>query len=107
MAIRGCRDEHTEDFLAGKRVRAFDQCAKQARKAIARLQAAERLGDLRNPPGNIFKAIQPGRYSIRINRKWRVCFSWVPHHPAAAERIDPLMVAGEPDDVEISNHYGD
>jgi toxin HigB-1 len=107
MAIRGCRDKHTEDFLANKRVREFEQCAKPARKAIARLQAAELLGDLRNPPGNRFKAIEDGRYSIRIDGKWRICFSWVPYDPIAAKGMDALMVPGEPGDVEISNHYDD
>ena len=106
MAIRGCHDKHTEDFLAGKRVRAFQQCAKQAVKALTKLQAAERLVELRNPPSNNFEALagEPGRYSVRIDRKWRVCFCWEPHEPVP-EGTDVVMVEGEPYDVEITNHY--
>jgi toxin HigB-1 len=106
MAIRSCLDKDTEAFLDGKRVRAFEQCKKPAIKAIAKLQAAEQLIDLRNPPSNNFEALQgePGLYSIRIDRKWRVCFRWEPRGPVP-EGTDILMVAGDADDVEITNHY--
>lgn len=43
------------------------------------LDAAEELTDLRVPPGNRLerlKADRAGRYSIRINNQWRVCFDW-------------------------------
>lgn len=106
MAIRSCQGKQTEEFLAGKRVRAFEQCTKQAQKAIAKLQAAEELRDLRSPPSNNFEALEgePGRYSIRIDRKWRLCFRWETREPVP-EGADILTVRGEPYDVEISNHY--
>jgi toxin HigB-1 len=108
MAIRDYHDKDTADFVAGKRVRAFEQCAKNAAKAIMKLQVVERLIELRNPPSNHFEALvgEAGRYSIRIDRKWRVCFGWAPSEavPEGAEaRL--LMVPGEPFDVEITNHY--
>ncbi|MBQ6471341.1 MAG: type II toxin-antitoxin system RelE/ParE family toxin, partial [Victivallales bacterium] len=33
---------------------------------------------MRNPPGNHFEALEGrnGFYSIRINRQWRITFSW-------------------------------
>ena len=40
---------------------------------------AERLEDLRSPPGNRLEALKgdrKGQYSIRINDQWRVCFRW-------------------------------
>ena len=43
------------------------------------LASAERLEDLRSPPGNRLEALKgdrKGRYSIRINDQWRVCFLW-------------------------------
>jgi proteic killer suppression protein len=106
MAIRSCLDDHTEDFLDGKRVRAFEQCAKKAGLAIAKLQAAEQLVDLRNPPSNNFEAMRgkPGRYSIRIDQKWRLCFRWTPREPVP-DGTDILTVPGDADDVEITNHY--
>ncbi len=43
------------------------------------LDAAQRLDDLRVPPGNRLEALQgsrKGQHSIRINDQWRVCFIW-------------------------------
>ena len=53
------------------------------RKALYRrlqiLDAACQLDDLRIPPGNRLEALKgkrAGRYSIRVNDQWRLCFSW-------------------------------
>jgi proteic killer suppression protein len=43
------------------------------------LDAAERLEDLRIPPGNRLEKLsgkRQGQYSIRINEQWRICFRW-------------------------------
>ncbi|HEX3863060.1 MAG TPA: type II toxin-antitoxin system RelE/ParE family toxin [Stellaceae bacterium] len=106
MPVRSCLDRNTQAFIEGKRVRAFEQCAKRANIAIAKLQAAEQLIDLRNPPSNHFEALAgaPGRYSIRIDGKWRLCFGWRPHEPEQ-EEYDILTASGDAIDVEISNHY--
>lgn len=106
MAIRDYRDKDTGSFVSGERVRKFEQCERGAIKAIAKLQAVTRLVELRNPPSNHFEALvgEPGRYSIRIDRKWRVCFRWAPIAPIT-EGTDLLTVPGEPCDVEITNHY--
>ncbi len=97
MAIRDYHDKDTASFVRGERVRRFEQCRPGAVKAIAKLQAATRLMDLRNPPSNRFEALagEPGRYSIRIDNKWRVCFRWAPSEPPS-EGTDPLMVPASP-----------
>ena len=107
MAIRDYLDKDTADFVAGKRVRAFEQCGRAAVKAITKLQVVERLIELRNPPSNHFEALkgEPGRYSIRIDRKWRVCFRWAPLVEPVPEGAAMLMVQGEPYEVTITNHY--
>jgi proteic killer suppression protein len=107
VAITGCRDRRTERFLAGERVKEFQAFADAAAKALTKLQAAILLGDLRNPPSNHFEALggnRKGQYSIRINRKNRVCFTWVPHASEPAE-TDALQVSGDADDVEIVIDY--
>jgi toxin HigB-1 len=107
MAIRDYHDKNTASFVEGKRVRAFEQCAKAAAKAITKLQVVERLIELRNPPSNYFEALsgdRAGQYSIRIDDKWRVCFRWAPAEPLP-EGVDILMVPGEPYRVEITLHY--
>ena len=43
------------------------------------VDAADRLDDLRIPPGNRLEKLtgeRSGQYSIRINEQWRVCFRW-------------------------------
>jgi proteic killer suppression protein len=43
------------------------------------LYAADRLDDLRSPPGNRLEPLKGdrrGRYSIRINEQFRLCFIW-------------------------------
>ena len=107
MAIRSYRDRDTAAFVEGKRVRAFEQCARAATRAITKLQVVERSIELRNPPSNRFEALggrRVGQYSIRVDDKWRVCFKWAPIEPLA-EGADILTVQGEPYDVEITNHY--
>ena len=105
MAIRDYRDRRTAAFVQGERVAAFQQIERQATRAITRLQAVTRLIELRTP-ANRFEALRgdrAGQYSIRINDKSRVCFRWAVTE--APEGKDPLMVQGEPYDIEITNHY--
>jgi proteic killer suppression protein len=43
------------------------------------LHAAERLTDLRVPPGNRLHQLEgdrAGQHSISINDQWRICFVW-------------------------------
>jgi proteic killer suppression protein len=107
MAISGCKDQKTERFLAGERVKEFQALASAAAKALTKLQAALILNDLRSPPSNKFEALagtRKGQYSIRINRQYRVCFKWSPHASVPAG-TDALQAAGDAYDVEINNHY--
>ena len=49
-------------------------------RKLAMLDAAETLADLRIPPGNRLEKLRgdrEGQYSIRVNRQYRVCFSWI------------------------------
>ena len=73
------RDKRTEDFSAGKRVKAFAGIERSARLRLDRLEAATTLKDLAALPGNRFEALagdRKGQYSIRINDQWRICFEW-------------------------------
>lgn len=48
------------------------------RKLIG-LNQAEKIDDLRVPPGNrleTLKGNRAGAHSIRINDQWRICFIW-------------------------------
>jgi len=62
-----------------------------AKKKLAMLHAAERLEDLRLPPGNKLEALQhdrAGLHSIRINDQFRVCFVWRDGNAFDVEIID-------------------
>jgi len=65
-----------------------------ALRKLRLLNAARRVDDLRVPPGNRLEALKgdrAGRWSIRINDQWRICFRWT---------------EGGADDVEIVDYHG-
>ncbi|MDB4878935.1 MAG: higB [Gemmatimonadetes bacterium] len=48
-------------------------------RKLVLVDAAERLDDLRVPPGNRLEKLEgsrAGEHSIRINDQWRICFRW-------------------------------
>jgi proteic killer suppression protein len=54
-----------------------------ALRKLRLLNNAKRLEDLRVPPGNRLEALKGsriGRYSIRVNDQWRICFVWKDNH---------------------------
>ena len=62
--------------------------ANAARRKLRQLEIANRLDDLRVPPGNHLEALKgdrSGQYSIRVNDQWRVCFHWT---DAGAENVE-------------------
>lgn len=62
-----------------------------ALRKLDMLDAAEVLGDLRIPPGNMLEALKgdrKGQHSIRINRQWRICFVWTEHGAENVEIVD-------------------
>lgn len=78
--IRSFKCEHTEALSKGYPVKKFVNIAKVARRKLRQIEIANKLNDLRVPPGNhleTLKGDRVGQYSIRINDQWRVCFCWV------------------------------
>lgn len=50
-----------------------------ARRKLRMLNNAKTLEDLRIPPSNHLEKLlgdRAGQHSIRINKKWRICFEW-------------------------------
>ena len=65
-----------------------------ALRKLRMLDAAERLDDLRVPPGNRLERLKgdrAGQYGIRVNEQSRVCFRWR---------------SGDAHDVEIVDYHG-
>jgi toxin HigB-1 len=77
--IRSFKSADTDALAKGVRVTRFTSIAAVARRKLRQLEIADRLEDLRVPPGNRLEALKgnrSGQYSIRINDRWRVCFRW-------------------------------
>jgi len=86
-----CTD--TQALSKGEQVKRFVNIAVVARRKLRQLEIADRLDDLRAPPGNrleTLKGDRAGQHSIRVNDQFRVCFRWT---AAGAE------------DVEIADYY--
>lgn len=93
--ILSFRDQRTERFARGERVREFSGFSRQAEIRLDRLEAATSLKDLAAIRGNRLEALKgsrAGQYSIRINEQWRICFRWPEGSPG-------------PVDVEIVDYH--
>jgi proteic killer suppression protein len=90
--IRSFRDKGSERVFLRERGSKFHLSLQRAalRKLLI-LDAAEALEDLRVPPGNRLEKLagdRAGRYSIRVNDQWRVCFRWEDGHAHDVEIVD-------------------
>jgi proteic killer suppression protein len=76
--IRTFRCKHAAALFAGKEVRKWPAAFQQlALRKLAMLEAAREIESLRSPPGNRLEKLsgdREGRWSIRVNAQWRVCF---------------------------------
>jgi proteic killer suppression protein len=91
MAIRSFKCADTERLFKGARIKRFVNIEAVAMRKLAMLNRAGRLDDLRVPPGNRLEALKgnlAGRYSIRVNDQFRVCFRWTAEGPEDVEIVD-------------------
>lgn len=93
--IASFADLETERIFLGRVSRKLpSDIQPAARRKLIFLNSAEDLQDLRSPSGNRLELLhgnRSGQYSIRINDRWRICFSWS---------------AGNATDVEIVDYHG-
>ncbi len=78
--IKSFGDKTTANLFERKRVRELpSQILRIAYRKLLLLDAAGCINDLRIPPGNRLEKPSgklAGKYSIRINEKWRIIFIW-------------------------------
>lgn len=90
--IQSFADRSSERLFARERVRGFPAELHRAMlKKLVMLDAAERLEDLRVPPGNRLEKLshdRVGQHSIRINDQWRICFRWKEGNAYDVEIVD-------------------
>ena len=62
-----------------------------AERKLIMLHRAAEINDLRVPPANRLETIsgnRKGQHSIRINKKWRICFEWKEDGVHGVEIVD-------------------
>ena len=90
--IRSYRNADTEAVANRERCRTFPaDIQRRAQVKLMMLNNAQGLNDLRVPPGNHLEALsgdRRGQHSIRINDRWRICFSWRQGDAHGVEIVD-------------------
>ena len=90
--IKGFRCKETEKlFLRQRSTRFAAGVHRAALRKLLLLDAAEKLEDLRIPPGNRLEKLagnRQGQHSIRINDQWRICFRWSEGDAYEVEIVD-------------------
>ena len=78
--IRSFRDRDAERLFRREPIKRLPKSLMRvALRKLMLLDAADRLEDLRVPPGNRLEKLTKdrlGQHSIRINDQWRICFRW-------------------------------
>lgn len=81
----------TQALFGGRRIKRFVNFESVAMRKLAMLNRAEKLDDLKVPPGNrleLLKGDRSGQFSIRINDQYRICFVWEADGPLDVEIVD-------------------
>lgn len=94
--IKSFKNTGTEDIFNGKNSKEARKVCPQslwkiASRKLDQIDSANKIDDLKVPPGNMLEALKgdrQGEYSIRINNQYRICFIWSEHGPDQVEIID-------------------
>ena len=89
--IRSFKDRETKKVFERQFSKKFPQDIQEsAYRKLAMIYSANKLSDLRAPPGNHLEKLKgdrAGQHSIKINDQWRVCFEW---HEDGAYKVEVL-----------------
>ncbi|HCH32765.1 MAG TPA: plasmid maintenance system killer [Oceanospirillaceae bacterium] len=90
--IKSYHNSITENAAKGRFGKKFPaDIAKRTKMRLDRIHAAVALDDLRVPPSHRLEGLQgnrKGQHSIRINKRWRICFYWVDGNALEVEIVD-------------------
>jgi proteic killer suppression protein len=85
--IQSFSDETTADLFRERSTKAARRIPKDlwpvVRRKLKMLDVAQRVSDLKSPPGNRLEALKgdlAGRHSIRVNEQYRLTFRWEGNH---------------------------
>lgn len=91
MAIKSFSCPDTEALFRLRRVARFANIERPALRKLKQLELAQRIDDLRAPPANRLerlKGSRAGRWSIRVNDQYRICFLWTGANAEFVEIVD-------------------
>jgi len=90
--IKSFSDKYTEELFNRQKVKRFPpSILKVAYRKLLLVDAVERIEDLRVPPGNRLEKLSgelSGKFSIRINNRWRIVFDWKENNAYEVKIID-------------------
>ena len=78
--VRSFASRATSEIWGGRAARTLPvEIQDRVRRKLRMLNNAEVLQDLRVPPNNRLEKLsgnRSGKFSIRVNNRWRICFRW-------------------------------
>lgn len=90
--IKSFVDKLTQELFEREKVKKLpNEILRTAYKKLLILDAAESIEDLRIPHGNRLEKLTgdlSGKYSIRINNRWRIVFKWSGNNSYEVEIVD-------------------
>lgn len=90
--IRSFADKRTSAIFLEQPARGIsDALARAAKRKLDLIHAAGGVEDLARPPGNRLEKLKgdrAGRWSVRVNDQWRICFGWDGVDAVEVELVD-------------------
>ncbi|MCV6608889.1 MAG: type II toxin-antitoxin system RelE/ParE family toxin [Campylobacterales bacterium] len=90
--ITSFAEKETEEFYITGKSKKFEQSIlKTAIRKLTYLNSADSIEDLKSPPGNnleLLKGSYQGKYSIRINKQYRIVFRFENQNAYDVEIVD-------------------
>lgn len=85
--IRSFADEVTEQVFHRRHSRRYAAIERVAFRKLRQIHSVSTIEELFQPPGNRLEK-REGKWSLRINEKYRICFRWRDGDACEVEIVD-------------------